>query len=80
MNLEIQRKNIVHRILEVENPKLLNKIEELLDQDIFAFKTDGTGLSRKEYETHISKILKASEETENTYATEIAKTTFIKNP
>ena len=31
MNIETQRKNIVHRILDTENTSLLAKIEELLD-------------------------------------------------
>ena len=29
MNVETQRKNIVHRILDVQNSKLLSQIEEL---------------------------------------------------
>jgi len=73
MNSETQRKNIVHRILDLENTQLLSKIEKLLDEEVFTYKTDGTPLNTKEYQKHISKILKASEEPGNGYSTENAK-------
>ena len=59
MDIETKRKNIVHRILDVENTLLLSKIENLLDEEAFLYKTDGTSLTKKEYQIHISKILKA---------------------
>lgn len=37
MKIETQRKNIVHRILEVQNAQLLNKIEKLLDNETYTF-------------------------------------------
>lgn len=73
MNIETQRKNIVHRILDTENTSLLAKIEELLDEEVFTFKTDGTALTKKEYQIHIAKVLQASEEGEIVYSTAEAK-------
>lgn len=73
MNIETQRKNIVHRILDIENTNLLSSIEKLLDEEVFTYKTDGTTLTKKEYQEHVSKILLASEDVENGYLTEDAK-------
>ena len=78
MDIETKRKNIVHRILDVENTLLLSKIENLLDEEAFLYKTDGTSLTKKEYQIHISKILKASEGGEKGYSTEEAKGKIIK--
>lgn len=73
MNIETQRKNIVHRILDIENTSLLAKIEKLLDEEVFTYKTDGTALTKKEYQIHIAKVLQASEEGEIGYSTAEAK-------
>jgi hypothetical protein len=73
MNIETQRKNIVHRILDVENTNLLSNIEKLLDEEVFTYKANGAPLTKNEYQEHISKILHASEDTENGYLTEDAK-------
>lgn len=73
MDIETQRKNIVHRILDVENTLLLSKIENLLDEEAFIYKTDGTSLTKKEYQVHVSKIIQASEDGEKGYSTEEAK-------
>ena len=48
MNVETQRKNIVHRILEVQNSKLLTEIETLLNNDIYTYSTSGNPLSVRE--------------------------------
>jgi hypothetical protein len=39
MNVETQRRNIVHRILDIENFQLLNQIEALLNHNIYTFTT-----------------------------------------
>ena len=49
MNVEAQRRNIVHRILDIENVQLLNQIEELLNSDIYTYSTDGKPLTVNEY-------------------------------
>lgn len=74
MNITSQRNNIVHRILEVSDMKLLNKIEELLDNDVFTYTTSGEPLSVKEYKNHIEEMLKASDSGAVGYLTAEAKT------
>ncbi len=49
MNLTTQRNNIVQRILDISDVKLLNQIEELFDKDVFTYTTSGKPLSVKEY-------------------------------
>lgn len=73
MNLDTQRNNIVHRILDVSDLKLLNQIEELLDQDVFTFTTSGKPLSVKEYKGHMDKIMIASDAGAIGYSTSDAK-------
>lgn len=73
MNLTTQRNNIVHRILEVSDSKLLNQIEELLDKDVFTYTTSGKPLSVKEYKSHLDKIMTASDSGAVGYSTEEAK-------
>lgn len=73
MNVEAQRKNIVHRILEIENSKLLSQIEELLDNDVYTYTTSGKSLSVKEYKAHLDEIIVASDSGENGYSTNEAR-------
>ncbi|HSD06915.1 hypothetical protein [Flavobacterium sp.] len=78
MNVESQRRNIVHRILDIENVQLLNKIEKLLNDDIYAYSTDGKPLSVKEYENHLNEIIKLSDAGEIGYTTEEARKKIVK--
>ncbi|HQZ24950.1 MAG TPA: hypothetical protein PLD18_06595 [Flavobacterium sp.] len=73
MNLVTKRNNIVHRILDISDSKLLNQIEELLDKDVFAFTTSGKPLSVKEYKNHLDQIKTASDSGAVGYLTEEAK-------
>jgi hypothetical protein len=73
MNLNTQRNNIVHRILDISDLKLLNQIEELLDKDVFTYTTSGKPLSVKEYKNHLDKIMTASDSGAIGYTTEEAK-------
>lgn len=73
MNVEAQRKNIVHRILEIENSKLLSQIEELLDNDVYTYTTSGKSLSVKEYKEHLDEIIVASASGEKGYSTNEAR-------
>lgn len=73
MNVEAQRKNIVHRILEIENSKLLSQIEELLDNDVYTYTTSGKSLSVKEYKEHLDDIIVASDSGEKGYSTNKAR-------
>jgi hypothetical protein len=61
MKLTTQCNNIVHRILDISDFKLLNQIEELLDKDVFTYTTSGKSLSVKEYKNHLDEIMIASD-------------------
>lgn len=73
MNLATKRNNIVHRILDISDSKLLNQIEELLDKDVFAYTTSGKPLSVKEYKNHLDEIMIASDSGTVGYSTAKAK-------
>jgi hypothetical protein len=73
MNLATKRNNIVHRILDISDSKLLNQIEALLDKDVFTYTTSGKSLSVKEYKNHLDKIMIASDSGAVGYSTEEAK-------
>jgi hypothetical protein len=73
MNLVTQRNNIVHRILDISDLKLLNQIEELLDKEVFTYTASGKSLSVKEYKSHLDKIMIASDSGFVGYSTEEAK-------
>ena len=78
MNVEAQRRNIVHRILDTENVQLLNQIEDLLNNDIYTYSTDGKSLTVKEYSDHLDEIMKLSDAGEVGYTTEEARKIIIK--
>jgi len=78
MNVETQRKNIVHRILEVQNSKLLTEIETLLNNDVYAYSTSGKPLSVKEYKQHLDQIMIVSDTEEKGYSTQEAKNKIIR--
>ena len=78
MNVETQRKNIVHRILDIENSQLLNKIEELLNNDIYCFTTAGKALTAAEYKDHLTEIMKVSDANEMGYSTDEARQKIVR--
>ncbi|GIZ09131.1 hypothetical protein [Flavobacterium sp. UMI-01] len=78
MNLEAQRRNIVHKILDIENVQLLDKIEALLNNDIYTFTTDGKALTTKDYKEHLQQIMNVSDAGESGYTTEEARKKIIK--
>ena len=78
MNVETQRKNIVHRILEVQNSKLLTEIETLLNNDIYTYSTSGKPLSVREYKEHLNQIMIDSDAGKKGYTTQEAKNKIIK--
>lgn len=73
MSLVTQRNNIVHRILDISDLKLLKQIEELLDKDVFTYTTSGKPLSVKEYKNHLEGIMIASDSGAIGYSTTEAK-------
>jgi hypothetical protein len=78
MNVEAQRRNIVHRILDIENVQLLNQIEDLLNNDIYTYLTAGKPLTAKEYKNHLNDIMKLSDAGEVGYTTEEARKKIVK--
>ena len=78
MNVEAQRRNIVHRILDTENVQLLNQIEDLLNNEVYTYSTGGEPLTVKEYESHLNEIMKLSDVGETGYTTDEAKRRIIK--
>jgi hypothetical protein len=73
MNIATQRNNIVHRVLDITDLKLLKEIEELLDKNVFSYTTSGKALSVKEYKNHLDKIMIASDSGAIGYSTLEAK-------
>ena len=73
MNLETQRKNIVHRILDIDNEQLLSQIEELLNKEVHTFTTSGKPLSTEEYKNHLTGIMRVSEAGEPGFTTHEAR-------
>lgn len=78
MNTEQLRKNIVHRILDIDNETVLNQIEALLNKEVFAYSTDGKPLSVKEYKDHLEEIVNVSDAGERGYTTEEARKKIVK--
>jgi len=64
MNIETHRKSIIHRILDIQNEEVLNKIDQLLNDEGYAYDVNGKSLSVSEYKQEIEAILKVSEENE----------------
>jgi hypothetical protein len=64
MNIETHRKSIIHRILDIQNEEVLNKIDQLLNDEGYVYDVNGKTLSVSEYKQEIEAILKVSEENE----------------
>ena len=45
MNIEAHRKNIIHRILDIQNENILNKIDALLNEEGYIYSISGELLS-----------------------------------
>ena len=71
MNIEIHRKSIIHRILDVQNETLLDKIYQLLNEEGYLFDVSGKKLSVYAYKQEVEEILKVSEGKELYNSTEI---------
>jgi predicted transcriptional regulator len=62
MNIETHRKSIIHRILDVQNEAVLDKIDQLLNQEGYVYDVSGKLLSISDYMQEIEDILKVSEQ------------------
>lgn len=64
MNIETHRKNIINRILDIQNEDVLNKIDILLKDEGYVYDVNGKLLSVADYKQEIDTILKVSDENE----------------
>ena len=78
MNIEAYRKSIIYRILDVQNESVLNKIDQLLNEEGFIYDVSGKLLSLTDYKQEIETILKVSEENEVYHSEEIRNKIFKK--
>jgi hypothetical protein len=78
MNIETYRKSIIHRILEVQNESVLNKIDQLLNEEGYIYDVTGKLLSVSDYKQEIEAILKVSEENDVYNSEEIRNKIFKK--
>ena len=62
MNIESHRKSIIHRILDIQNDEVLNKIDQILNEEGYIYDVTGKLLSVSDYKQEIEAILKVSEE------------------
>lgn len=62
MNIEAHRKSIIHRILDIQNDEVLNKIDQILNEEGYIYDVTGKLLSVSDYKQEIEAILKVSEE------------------
>lgn len=68
MNIEAHRKNIIHRILEIESEAVLTKIDTLLQDEGYIYTVEGELLTESEFRKQVIKILQVSEN-EDVYTT-----------
>lgn len=77
MNIETHRKNIIHRILDIQNEEILDKIDQLLNDEGYIYDVNGKSLSVSEYKQEIESILKVSDENE-VYSSEAMRNKIFK--
>ncbi len=78
MNIETHRKSIIHRILDVQNEVVLDKIDQLLNEEGYIYDVTGKLLSVSDYKQEIEAILKVSEENDVYNSEEIRNKIFKK--
>ncbi len=64
MNIETHRKSIIHKILDVQNEVVLDKIDQLLNEEGYIYDVTGKLLSVSDFKQEIETILNVSEENE----------------
>ena len=78
MNIETHRKSIIHRILDIQNEEVLNKIDQILNEEGYIYDVTGKLLSVSDYKQEIEAILKVSEENDVYNSEEIRNKIFKK--
>lgn len=77
MNIETHRKSIIHRILDIQNEEVLNKIDQILNNEGYIYDLTGKLLSVSDYKQEIEAILKVSEEND-VYNSEVIRNKIFK--
>ncbi len=77
MNIEAHRKSIIHRILDIQNDEVLNKIDQILNDEGYVYDVNGKLLSVANYKQEIGSILKVSDENE-VYTSEVIRNKIFK--
>lgn len=77
MNIETHRKSIIHRILDIQNEEVLNKIDQILNDEGYVYDVNGKLLSVANYKKEIESILKVSDENE-VYTSEVIRNKIFK--
>lgn len=77
MNIETHRKSIIHRILDIQNEEVLNKIDQILNEEGYIYDVTGKLLSVSDYKQEIEAILKVSEEND-VYNSEVIRNKIFK--
>ena len=77
LNIESHRKSIIHRILDVQNEQILDKIDQLLNEEGYIYDVSGKLLSVEAYKKEVEDILKASEEDE-VYKSDVIRNKIFK--
>ncbi len=77
MNIEAHRKSIIHRILDIQNDEVLNKIDQILNDEGYVYDVNGKLLSVANYKKEIESILKVSDENE-VYTSEVIRNKIFK--
>ena len=77
MNIEAHRKSIIHRILDIQNEEVLNKIDQILNDEGYVYDVNGKLLSVANYKKEIESILKVSDENE-VYTSEVIRNKIFK--
>ena len=77
LNIESHRKSIIHRILDVQNEQILDKIDQLLNEEGYIYDVSGKLLSVEAYKKEVEDILKSSEEDE-VYKSDVIRNKIFK--
>ena len=78
MSIEAHKKQIIKKLKEVQDEKLLEQIDAVLNRNpIVAYTIDGNPLTTVEYSKHIESISKAIADGAETYTSEQVRTSIL---
>ena len=78
MNIEAHKNQLIKKIIDVQDEKLLDKIEAILNGDqIVAQTIDGKSLSKSEYMEHIESISQSVDYGAETYTSDEVRASIL---